>query len=62
MFDLNESARQLEQAGYPAQFRSLGNVGHTYVGDAQARAVAQMCAAVADVYADLGGGADGQRR
>ncbi|MBK8731417.1 MAG: glycosyltransferase [Actinomycetales bacterium] len=24
--------------------------------------VAQMCAAVADVYADLGGGADGQRR
>ena len=36
---LNESARQLEQAGYPAQFRSLGKVGHTYVGDAQARAI-----------------------
>ncbi|HRH00078.1 MAG TPA: hypothetical protein PLR99_27720 [Polyangiaceae bacterium] len=36
---LNESARQLEQGGYPAQFRSLGRVGHTYVGDAQARAI-----------------------
>jgi len=34
-----ESAKQLEQAGYRAQFRSLGKVGHTYVGDAEAAAL-----------------------
>lgn len=36
---LAESARLLAAAGYPAQFRSLGKVGHTYVGDAEARAI-----------------------
>jgi predicted esterase len=36
---LAESARLLAAAGYPAQFRSLGKVGHTYVGDPEARAL-----------------------
>lgn len=36
---LAESARLLAAEGYPAQFRSLGKVGHTYVGDAEARAI-----------------------
>lgn len=36
---LAESAKLLADAGYPSQFRSLGKVGHTYVGDAEARAI-----------------------
>ena len=29
---LRRTARELERAGYPARFVSLGKVGHTYVG------------------------------
>lgn len=43
-----ESARQLERAGYRAQFRSLGKVGHTYVGDAEGAAMDSLISWIAN--------------
>jgi hypothetical protein len=45
---LAESAKLLSEAGYPAQFRSLGKVGHTYVGDAEARAIDSLVSWIAN--------------
>ena len=45
---LSDSAKELERAGYPAQFRSLGRVGHTYVGDREALALDSLVSWIAN--------------